>query len=121
LDDELFRRGYAFRPQSEVGMLLNQYGLRPCYKYIKERNLHARINMQVHDALKISLPAHEALEVAIMLKRSLERPRLYGPTALTIPCEFKLGTNAAGSIEFKQFNAREFNDAAYSLMEKARV
>ena len=121
LDDELFRRMYAFRPQSEVGMLLNQYGLRPTYKYIKERGLSARINMQVHDSLKISLPPHEALEVAIMLKRSLERPRLYGPTQLTIPCEFKIGTNAAGSIEFKQFNAREFEDAAYALAEKAGI
>ena len=121
LDDELFRRMYAFRPQSEVGMLLNQYGLRPTYKYIKERNLSARINMQVHDSLKISLPASEALEVAVMLKRSLERPRWYGPTQLVIPCEFKLGVNAAGSIEFKRFDARAFEAAAYSLAEKAGI
>lgn len=121
LDDELFRRGYAFRPQSEVGMLLNQYGLRPIYKYIKENNLYARINMQVHDALKISLPPHEALEVAVALKQSLERPRLYGPTKLVIPCEFKLGTNAAGSVEFKRFNARDFEDAAYAIAEKAGI
>ena len=77
--------------------------------------------MQVHDSLKISLPPEEALEVAVMLKRSLERPRLYGPTKLTIPCEFKLGTNAAGSIEFKQFKARDFEDAAYALAEKIGI
>lgn len=121
LDDELFRRGYAFRPQSEVGMLLNQYGLRPCYEYIRDNNLRAKINMQVHDALKISCPPDEALEIAVLLKRSLERPRFYGPTKLTIPCEFKLGLNAAGSIEFKQFNAKEFEDAAYELARKAGI
>lgn len=121
LDDALFRRGYACIPQSEVGMLLNQYGLRPCYNYIKSNNLAARINMQVHDSLKISLPPDEALEVATMLKASLERPRYYGPTKLTILCEFKLGLNAAGSIEFKKFNAKEFEDAAYNLAREAKI
>ena len=119
LDDDLFRRGYAFRPQSEVGMLLNQWGLRPVHQYIKDNGLQARINMQVHDSLKISCPPDEALELALMLKQSLERPRLYGPTQLVIPCEFKLGLNAAVSMEFKKFNAKEFNDAAYYLGSKA--
>lgn len=77
--------------------------------------------MQVHDALKISCPPEEALELAVLLKRSLERPRLYGPTSLCIPCEFKLGLNAAGSVEFKKFNAKEFNDAAYDLANKAGI
>jgi len=30
-----------------------------------------------------------------------------------------LGLNAAGSLEFKRFNAKEFEDAAYELATKA--
>ncbi|HEY6018408.1 MAG TPA: hypothetical protein VIY48_00455, partial [Candidatus Paceibacterota bacterium] len=71
--------------------------------------------------LKISCPPSEALELAVLLKHSLERPRYYGPTKLSIQCEFKLGRHAAGEVEFKQFKPREFEEAAFDLAAKAGI
>lgn len=107
IDDELFRKAYAFVPQSEVGDLLNQYGLVPLYYFIKEKGLEARINLQVHDAVVISCPPSEVYRVMRFLNRAFNHPRTYtGPSGrkveLTIPEEFKLGANWKGEFEWKK-------------------
>lgn len=115
LDDDLFRRGYACRPQSDTGILLNQWGLKPLWHYLRDHNIDARINMQVHDSVKFSILPQDVVEVGIFLKRSLERERYYGKTKLSVPVEFKLGINAKCEHEFKRIKWREFEECAYAL------
>jgi DNA polymerase len=120
MDDELFRKAYACRPQSEVGMLLNQWGLIPLYHFIKANRLRSRINLQVHDALKVSVTPDEAFMVVMFLRSTLQRPRSYKGVPLTIPCEFKLGFNVAGSHEFKRFDAAEFQHVVNDMEKELR-
>jgi hypothetical protein len=115
LDDDLFRRGYACRPQSDTGILLNQWGLKPLWHYIRDHGIDAHINMQVHDSVKLSVLPQDVVELGVFLKHSLERERYYGPTKLSVPVEFKLGTNAACEYEFKRVNWREIEEVAYEL------
>jgi len=113
LGDELFRSCYAFGPQSEVVMLMNNLGYVPLWHWLRATHSKARINQQKHDSLLISTPVDEAWPIACFLKAALEQPRVYAGEALTIPCEFKLGTTGALAVEFKQFPTRdEFMDRA---------
>lgn len=110
LSDDLYKEAYAFVPQSEVGDLLNQYGLIPVWRELRRRKLKSRINLQVHDALVISCPPNEVAEVAQIVKDALERPRVYTgpwkgkPVELLIPAEFKVGLNWAfkPGVEWKK-------------------
>lgn len=116
LSDDLFREAYAVIPQSEVVDLLNQWGFKPLFAYLAEREIPARINNQKHDSLLISTPPEWAWDLACFLKAMLERPRNYAGNALTIPCEVKLGRTAAGDHEFKRFPSRkQFDEVAYAL------
>lgn len=122
LDDGLYRRAYAFVPQSEVADLLNQYGLVPLDDYLRTSGLPARINAQVHDAVLVSTPPEHAWELACALRGFLERPRTYwSPVTeqayeLVIPVEFKLGRTWAGDVEFKTLPSHEaFEQAAHAL------
>lgn len=110
MHDETYRRGYAFVPQSEIADLLNQWGLVPLWRWLKDKKMQSKICAQVHDALLVSVTPDEAYEVASFIRWSLERPRTYEGTELTVPVEFALGRTWKKEREFKRLPARdEFN------------
>lgn len=102
LDDDAYRRGYAFIPQSEVPGTLNQYGLIPLDTEIRRRGWKTVIHLQGHDSLLMSCPPSEVWPVMDFLRKSLERPRIIGREPLTIWTEFKMGVTWAGSVEWKR-------------------
>lgn len=123
LVDDLYRRAYAFIPQSEVGILLNQYGFKPLHR--ASIGTKIQINLQVHDALVISVPPKYVWNVAKFLKDRLERTRKYDQVSISIPIEYALGTcwskegAAKGMHEFKQLpDKQQMIDLAHSLLEK---
>jgi uracil-DNA glycosylase family 4 len=112
MDDTLYRRAYAFIPQSEVPGIINQWAYIPLHAYIRGRRWRSRIHLQGHDSLLLSVPPEEAWEIASLLHEWLTRPRVYDGVELTIPVEFKLGRTWKGDIEFKRFPEREAFEAA---------
>lgn len=117
LDDALYRKCYAFQPQSEVGLLTKLWGLVPLLTYLEERQIPAQVNNEKHDSLLISTPPQFAWEIANFLRASLERPRQYAGNELTIPVGLKLGSTGAMEIEFKRWPKKQsVTDAAYALL-----
>lgn len=115
LSDELYRQAYSFLPQSEVADLMNQWGLVPLWRAIRDNPLDAvaNINAQIHDALLISCQPEAAYGIALWLRNHLERPRLYLGEAMTVPLSYKLGSTWKGSVEFTRLPSRsDFTDAA---------
>lgn len=102
MDDDLYRRAYAFVPQSEVADLLNQWGLIPVYKWLRANKMRSRLNLQIHDAVLISAVPDEVWDIMQFLKKTLERPRTINGQKLVIPVEFKLGRTWKGDVEFKR-------------------
>lgn len=118
LEDDLFREAYSFLPQAENADLMNQWGLIPFWKWMKER-VGRPPNVQVHDSLLASLPPELCYDAAVFLRDRLERPRRYAGELLSVPCEFTLGTTWAGDIDFKQLPDRDtFTDAAITVAKK---
>lgn len=103
MNDDLYRRGYAFIPQSEVADILNQWGLIPVHRFIRDQKLHSRLNAQVHDSVLISCPPAEVWPLMQVLRSSLERPRLYHGLPMTIWATFKIGNTWKGDHEWKKF------------------
>jgi len=110
---EVFRRAYAWMPQSEVGRLMNQWGLIPLQEWIDENEMDTEINLQRHDELVVSVAPDLAYETASFLVAGLERPRAYrlggNPAVeLTIPVELAFARDGgkAGMLEFKQLPKR---------------
>jgi uracil-DNA glycosylase family 4 len=117
LNDELYRRFYAFQPQSEVPMLVNQWGLLPLRTFIDEQGLDAAILLQTHDGLLIASAPNAAWPIISQLRRTLERPRIYFGEPLVIPMTVKVGRTWACPTEFKQFpTERELTDAAHAAV-----
>lgn len=119
LGEELYRRAYAWRPQSDIGILTNLWGLIPVWQAIQERKrriggpwARTRIALQVHDALVACAPPEVAYDVAVLMRECLERPHEYGGVELTIPIEVKIGTSWAMTTGWKRFPEREAFDAA---------
>jgi len=103
LNDDLYRRGYSFLPQSEAADLMNQWGFIPVFYYLKcnwER-LKACINVQRHDALIISVPFEHSWEVAKYTLDCLQRPREIRGNTLVVPATVKVGVNDAEGKEWK--------------------
>ena len=117
MGDELFRKAYSWRPQSEVADLLNQWGLIELHKFLKDMP-QANINLQVHDSLLISTPPQYAYAIAAFLKKSLERVRMYGAEQLSIPVEFKVGHTWQGAHEWSEFPSEE---EFHSVIDKIEV
>lgn len=116
LDDEAYRRGYSFDPQSEIADLMNQWGFKPMARWIATGQVDACINAQVHDSLFLSVAPHEMYRVAKQLVDWLEQPRTYWGVELSMPCELKIGTTWKGTVEFKRLpSERVLMEAVDSL------
>lgn len=124
LDDDTYRRGYAFLPQSSLPAIVNQYGFRPLWEAIRAGAIEAAVNVNGHDSLLISVPPRVETVWTLwqFLKRSLERPRTYWGVELTIPVELKLGLNwsFAPGRAFKRPPSRdEIADTLDALLKEA--
>jgi uracil-DNA glycosylase family 4 len=112
LDDDAYRRGYAFVPQSEVPDLVNQWGLIPVVAWLKSTGRKSVLHLQGHDSLLLSCPPDEVWDVMAFLRASLERPRTIGREPLVIPVEFKAGRTWAATVEWKKPPTRDEVEAA---------
>lgn len=102
LDINTYHDAYAFVPSSETADLLNQWGLKPAFTFVKEHPWVV-LNAQVHDSLLFSVRplAIYIAELVQMLAKTLERPRLFYGKSLIVPCSFKIGQNWGKMIEWK--------------------
>jgi DNA polymerase I-like protein with 3'-5' exonuclease and polymerase domains len=114
LDDEAYRRGYSFDPQSEVACLINQYGFIPLAHYLKGVGGH--INAHVHDSLFFSVPRETAYDTTKFLVDSLERPRMYWGVELSMPCTVKVGGRWKTEMEWQRLPTREEFEATVSTL-----
>ncbi len=105
--ETIFRAGYSFIPQGEVGRLVNQWGIIPVSEELDDK---ATLNLQRHDEGVWSVAVEDLYEVATFVRDHLERPRVYTlgsgypRTELIIPVEFAVGLNAGkdGRLEWKR-------------------
>ena len=129
LDEETYRRGYAFRASSEATDHVNQWGVLPLMQYIQTHRLRARVSLQVHDAVVGSAPPEELHRVFARLAKTFERPRIVGPhrVSITIPLEYKIGwawgkTVWSKPVEFKTLpSVREVEQACVRLWNERRA
>lgn len=128
LGDDVYRRAYAYRPQSDIGILTNLWGLVPLYNWILEqRQRHrtdawrrTRLVLQVHDALVACCPPETAWPVASAMRFFLERPHAYGGVALTIPVDVSVNKSWAKdkALEWKRFPTQaQVEEVAYGLLK----
>lgn len=89
--DDLFRKGYAFKPQSTVGQLLNM-GLVALYEKYGDR---VELLLQVHDSVVVQVEHNLVEEAKLWLKECLEIPILINGKQVTIPVEVKSGKSWA--------------------------
>ncbi len=127
LSDDLYRRSYAFVPQSEVADLLNQWGLIPAHGFVHGGD-KGTIHAQVHDSLVISVRPKHVFRVMTFLHEHLNRERTYYGEKMLIPPTFKMGSrwgdDEARKIkythEFKQFpSIDEVNERTQEFMKEA--
>lgn len=111
-DDELFKFGYSYTPQSEIGDLTNQYGVKYIHKFIEREKLRSILRMQVHDSVVIDAHPDELWLLMAVINGSLSTPRTYGNCLgfehkLAIPCEFAIGATWKVSHEWKYLPTEE--------------
>lgn len=125
LDDELFKFGYAYIPQSEIGDLTNQYGVKALYKWLVQQHKKSVLRMQVHDSVVVDCVPAEVYAIMSCLAASLSQPRRYGhclglDIELSIPCEFAIGTTWKMQREWKYLPSEvEVQEAIKELMYAA--
>ena len=121
LDGATFRRAYAWRPQREAALILNQGGLIPSHTFIREHNLRSRLAFQVHDeCVIIAADVREAWDLARLLRDGLEAEREYEGEKLSVPAEFMLESRYHGRpgevIEWKRFPEQFEFEAAWTKL-----
>lgn len=89
--DDLYRKAYAWRPQSDIARHLNHVWIRLA-AWLYEKGYGSRVNLQLHDALILSVYPEEAYDVMHTLVWFMEVEHLYYGVHLSIPAEIKLGT-----------------------------
>lgn len=121
-DDELYKFGYSYVPQSEIGDLTNQYGLIYLDKFIRENKMESQIVLQVHDSIVVDCPPQEAYTIIQSLSNSLSRPRVYGQcfdleVELSIPCEVSIGATRKTTHGWNYIPTEEqVNDAVDNIL-----
>ena len=117
LDDAVYRRAYAYRPQSDCGIMTNINGIVPFWAWLHEQRRRTRavawamtrLALQVHDAIIVCCPPETAYDVAAFIKQHLETPLPYdgGRCPLVIPATLKIGTSWEMAKEYTRFPSRE--------------
>jgi DNA polymerase I-like protein with 3'-5' exonuclease and polymerase domains len=119
MDDDLYRKGYAWKPQSECNEVMVQWGLKPVSSLFKDAPEMGRVNQDGHDSLLMSVDPVRAWDVAAFLQASLEQPVEYDGVELVIPVEFSMGKNWNMQKEYKKLPKRKaFIEDAVALWEE---
>lgn len=92
--DSLFRKAYAFIPQSSVGELLNI----SLEEFYTKHGKDVQIYLQLHDAIYSVVKEDEVLDVMKALRKVMIKEIPVGQETMTIDVDFKLGDNW-GSME----------------------
>lgn len=113
--EEAYKRGYTFVEQSEIGVMMKQWGIIEGYEQRIKGRYAARLNMETHDNVVLSVPRSELFEVMRLMYNSLVRPRAFGiyhpsfcacgacdkvaTCEITIPAEIKISRTLSCSCE----------------------
>jgi DNA polymerase I-like protein with 3'-5' exonuclease and polymerase domains len=81
----MFRKGYAFLPQSTCVDYLNHGLVRV------EKKLPGKLRLQIHDSMVLSIPVAEIEEAISVITAALAIPVVINNEDLTIPVEIKVG------------------------------
>jgi hypothetical protein len=100
LTPALYRRAYAWLPESEIAGLLATKGITPLAVYLKKHTQHHHIRLvcQVDDSLLISTPPLYAWVVYAFLRDVLAYPLPLRGGNLVIPVEATLGRTWQGEV-----------------------
>jgi hypothetical protein len=116
LGKEDWKEGYAFGPQSEVGVLLTQEGWLPVWREIGVKRMAARVVHQGHDSFVMDGPIQEVWELIQLAVRRLTAEREYpgakGPWTLRMPVGLKIGSRWGSGMteEWKDGSAVEWEE-----------
>lgn len=107
LGKEEYKQGYAWGPQSEVGVLLTQQGWLPAWSHIKREQLRTRVVLQGHDSIILDGPVDEVWQLCQLVIPLLRQVRTYpgvkGAWSLEMPVGMKLGWRwGEGMREWKE-------------------
>lgn len=109
MDDALYRRGYAYKPQSGLARLMNLHGFGPLMRACRsgEWQGRARVNVHVHDGLVVSVRPEWAYELCEWMRERMEVEVEYEGVPLVVPVTFKVGARWGEGHEFKRLPRRE--------------
>lgn len=117
----MFRRGFAWRPQSDIGNFTNIRGLNTLYK-LKKSGVPLEINANVHDEVIFSAPVSEIHNIFTVLNKSIScTPFTVAGTNLYLPCGFKLMPRWGGEnvYEWKKLPTKEeIKEASNNIKRK---
>lgn len=90
-NEDLFKKAYAFKPQSTIGDLLNTATLKFYNRYGADPKM--RILLNLHDGLYISYPKEERVKWLQRLRRCMLIEMKVGGNLVTIDADFSAGPN----------------------------
>lgn len=118
--DDWYRRLYAWRPQSDIARHLNYAWVR-LHAWLEAERMQSKVNLQLHDALILSVPSEESWEVMEALVSLLEEPHDYYGEELIIPAEIKLSLAWGEGREWKEKpEGEEWEAWVNQLMDSSR-
>jgi len=95
MNDDMYRKGYAFLPQSTCVEYMNR-GMMRCGVRFPEK---AELWLQVHDAMVVHCPLELESEVMRIMVEELAVPVVIAGEPLVIPLEIKRSTESWGQME----------------------
>lgn len=102
ITDEVYRNGYAFRPQASAADMLNQYGFITAYHYLRKTK-HGHTNLQVHDDVSASVKPPYIYDYMAFLDEQLGQTLDFEGDFLVVPVSYKIQTAWGVGHEFKEF------------------
>jgi DNA polymerase I-like protein with 3'-5' exonuclease and polymerase domains len=96
LGDEIFRKGYAYLPQSTCVEYMNRAMLRVDLRLSKEQG---RVLLQVHDAMVLSVKREHVRRVIELVVEELALPVVINDSPLVIPTEVKMSERSWGHMK----------------------
>lgn len=120
IDGALHREAYSWIPQSLVGDMMNQWGLRYAYEH-KELFSCACILDVVHDSIVLEFPLGDWTKVAralLALQANLQQQIRWKTTTFSIPADCKMGLNM---LDLASVDWRKHNSVELLALELARV
>lgn len=118
--DDLFRKAYAFIPQSTIPDMVNERGLLKAH-HDQERFRHVELLNQVHDSIWLQMPIaigwDEHAASLLELKASLEQTLTWKGTEFIIPVDLKMGLNYK-DMEKVHYSGDEIDSLATALQAR---